>query len=82
MRILFVVPYVPTRIRVRPHSLLKALVDRGHRVTLVTLWNNEAEREALTALEMPGVTIVAAPMPRLRSLANCLSALPTATRCL
>ena len=79
MRILFVVPYVPTRIRVRPHSLLKALVDRGHRVTLVTLWNNEAEREALAALVMPGLTIVAAPLPRLRSLANCLTALPTAT---
>lgn len=79
MRILFVVPYVPTQIRVRPYSLLRALLDQGHRVTLATLWNTEAEREFLATWEQMGVEILAEPLPRLQSMQNCLLALPTQT---
>jgi glycosyltransferase involved in cell wall biosynthesis len=35
MRILFVVPYVPSRVRVRPFELLRALARLGHRIHLV-----------------------------------------------
>ena len=79
MRILFIVPYVPTQIRVRPYSLLKTLVERGHQVTLATLWGSEDERMHLTQLEQLGLKIVAAPLPRVRTLRNCIGALPTST---
>ena len=47
MHILFIVPYAPTLIRVRPHDLIKSLVGRGHRLTLATMWTDGAERQAL-----------------------------------
>ena len=36
MNILFIVPYAPTLIRVRPYNLIKSLVVSGHRLTLAT----------------------------------------------
>jgi glycosyltransferase involved in cell wall biosynthesis len=77
MRILFIVPYVPSPIRVRPYNLIKGLVARGHRLTLATLWTSQYEREMLVELESVGVHVVAQPIARWRSLINCLSALPT-----
>ncbi|MFQ5614638.1 MAG: glycosyltransferase, partial [Anaerolineae bacterium] len=79
MRILFIVPYTPTPIRVRPYNLLKTLVERGHRVTLATLWRGAAEQTALEALGKLGIDLLARPLPRRRSLANCLAALPSST---
>ena len=79
MNLLFVVPYVPTPIRVRPYNLIRALAARGHRITLATLWTDAAERRALDDLEAWGVRVIAEPLPRIRSLRNCLRALPTAT---
>ena len=76
MRILFIVPYVPTPIRVRPYNLIKNLVARGHRLTLATLWSSPGERQALAELEALGVRLLTASLPRWRSLFNCLAALP------
>jgi hypothetical protein len=47
VNILFIVPYTPTPIRTRPYNLIRALARRGHQVTLATLWEDEAERQAL-----------------------------------
>jgi glycosyltransferase involved in cell wall biosynthesis len=55
------------------------MIERGHQVTLATLWSSEVEREQLASLENSGLKILAAPLPRLRSLRNCLGALPTST---
>ena len=77
MRILFIVPYVPTPIRVRPYNLIKSLVARGHRLTLATLWTTPEEREGLAELESLGVRVISEPLSRRRSLWNCLRALPT-----
>ncbi len=77
MQLLFVVPYAPTPIRVRPYNLIKSLVARGHRLTLATLWTDQAEREGLRQLEALGVRVIAERLPRHRSLLNCLRALPT-----
>jgi len=79
MNLLFVVPYVPTPIRVRPYNLIRALAARGHRITLATLWTDAAEHRALDDLEAWGVRVIAEHLPRARSLGNCLCALPTAT---
>ena len=61
MHILFIVPYAPTLIRVRPYNLIKSLVARRHRLTLVTLWADQAERQSLGQLEALGVRVVAQP---------------------
>lgn len=75
MRILFVVPYTPTPIRVRPYSFLRFLAQRGHEVTLATLWENESERAALTQLEREGFRVLAEPLTRNHKLKNAARAL-------
>jgi polysaccharide biosynthesis protein PslH len=77
LKILFVVPYPPSRLRVRPYHLLLGLLNRGHQVSLATLHTNAAERADVRDLETLGLRVVSAPLPRARSLWNCLSALPT-----
>lgn len=37
MRILYITPYVPSRIRVRPYNFVKGLAARGHAVSLLAL---------------------------------------------
>ncbi|PWH19831.1 MAG: glycosyl transferase family 1, partial [Ardenticatenia bacterium] len=77
MHILFIVPYVPTPIRVRPYNLIRAMAARGHRITLATLWSDAEERTALETLRAWGIRVIAQPLPRPRSLLNCLRALPS-----
>jgi len=77
MNILFVVPYVPNLIRVRPYNLIRHLTARGHRVTVLTLWTNEQERAEVEALKQHCYDVKALYLPRWRSLLNCLLALPT-----
>ena len=79
MNILFVVPYVPNLIRVRPYNLIRHLSARGHRVTVLTLWTNEQERAEVEALKQHCHDVKALYLPRWRSLLNCLLALPTST---
>lgn len=45
MRILFVTPYVPSTVRIRPYAFLRELAQRGHEVTLACLV--QPSREAL-----------------------------------
>jgi hypothetical protein len=79
MKILFLVPYVPSRIRVRPFQLLRSLAARGHRVTLATAWATEAERLEIEALRGDCDAVLSVRLPHWRSWANCLAALPTRT---
>ncbi len=37
MHVLFVTPYIPSLIRVRPYNLIRSLAELGHRVSLVAL---------------------------------------------
>ncbi|BCX04476.1 MAG: glycosyl transferase family 1 [Candidatus Roseilinea sp.] len=77
MNLLFVIPYVPTLIRVRPYNLVRFLARHGHRLTLATLWETNEERRALAELESLGIEIVAAPLTRNRKLLNLATALPS-----
>lgn len=79
MNILYLVPYVPNLIRVRPYNLIRNLNERGHRVTVLTLWSNEREREDIQELKKICSQVYALYLPRLRSLWNCARALPTRT---
>ena len=36
MNILFIVPYVPDKVRVRPYNLIRNLTARGHQVSVAT----------------------------------------------
>lgn len=75
MKILFVVPYVPNLVRVRPYNLIRALSQRGHQVTVLTVWTTEAELADAEHLRQFCHEVRAVHMPRGRSLFNCTLAL-------
>jgi sugar transferase (PEP-CTERM/EpsH1 system associated) len=78
MRILYVTPYVPSRIRTRPYHLIRALLQLGHQITLLTATGmGPEEREQIAELEAWGVHVEPFTVPLRRSLANCLQVLPT-----
>lgn len=79
MDVLFLVPYVPNLIRVRPYNLIRHLTEQGHRVSVLTLWTGQAEREDIKKLEQICQQVYAAPLPLSRSLFNSLAALPSRT---
>ncbi len=77
LKILYIVPYVPNLIRVRPYNLIRYLSERGNQVTLVTLWTSPDEREDLEAIRPYCHAVHAFELPKWRSYWNCLAALPT-----
>lgn len=77
MKILFVVPYTPNLVRVRPFNLIRALAARGNDVTVATLTTGPAEEADVRSLEALGVRVISSRLPRWRSLVNCLLALPS-----
>lgn len=79
MNILFVTPYIPSLIRVRPYNLLRALAARGHRVTLLALQPPSDAAEPLDALRAVCAAVHVVPHGRGRTLLNGLAALPSRT---
>lgn len=77
MNILFAIPYAPTLIRVRPYNLIRQLTARGHQVTVMTVWTNQQEREALEELHASCSQVASVQLPGWRSLWNCVWALPS-----
>jgi len=78
VRLLYVTPYVPSRIRTRPYNLIRALIRLGHRVTLLTATDTSPEeREQADELRGWGARVEVFPVSLVRSLGNCLRALPT-----
>ncbi|MBN2500369.1 MAG: glycosyltransferase [Anaerolineales bacterium] len=77
MKILFVVPYVPNLIRVRPYNLIRFLAGEGHEVTVATLVSNELECQDVENLAQYCHQVHAFPLPKWRSLSNSLLAVPT-----
>ena len=77
MRILFITPYVPSPVRVRPYQFLRQL-SRRHDVVVLTLWQNEQEYADLLALRNWCPT-VGVRLSRVRALTNCLGAIPVRT---
>src|SRR5438067_10753889 len=78
MRILFVTPYVPSRIRVRPFNLIKKL-SMTHEISLVSLLVDEYEREMVKDVEQYCVSVDLVPLSKRQAYTNCLLALPTLT---
>jgi sugar transferase (PEP-CTERM/EpsH1 system associated) len=77
LRILFIVPYPPSLIRVRAYNLIRQLTGLGHEVTVVTLYSDTAEKSDVDHLAAYCHRIIGLPLPKWRSLWNCLKALPT-----
>ncbi|MCL5996877.1 MAG: glycosyltransferase, partial [Chloroflexi bacterium] len=77
MNILYITPYVPNLIRVRPYNLISILAQRGHNMTLATLWERADELQALEQLRTEGVRVIAAPLTRARRVWNNVRAVPT-----
>lgn len=76
MKILFIVPYMPNLVRVRPYQFIRSLTKRGHEVTVATLWNSDKEKNEMSALMPYCQEVVAFPIGKVRSFWNCLLALP------
>src|SRR5215470_725322 len=75
LRILFVTPYVPSRLRPRPFHLLQGLAERGHRIALVSAATSAREladvAELARCCERLQIIRISAP----RALWNCARAL-------
>lgn len=70
MKILYLVPYTPNKIRVRPYNLIRSLAAHGNTVSLLTLWSEPADLENIRALEAEGIEVIAYQLKTLRSLVN------------
>lgn len=76
LRILFLSPYVPSRVRVRPYSWIRSLVALGHDVHLVALTPPDDGTPTAEGLRALGVPVDLFPLTRLRTLANAAWAMP------
>ncbi len=79
MRILFVSPYLPSLIRVRPYNLIKALARCGHQITLLALEPPGEDTSGLDTLRSWCQCVQTIPLPRWQTLWNGLRALPSQT---
>ncbi|MFN8006969.1 MAG: glycosyltransferase [Terriglobia bacterium] len=77
LRILFVLPYPPNRIRTRSFHLLRALVAEGHKITLATLSKCETELHEVDDLADRLDSLIVEQLGSWRSLWNSLRAMPT-----
>jgi sugar transferase (PEP-CTERM/EpsH1 system associated) len=77
MKLLFVSPYIPSLIRVRPYNFLRALVERGNHVTLLALQPPGDEGEALPELRHLCEDVMVVPHSKGQTLVNGLKALPS-----
>jgi len=59
VNILFIAPYIPNLIRVRPYQWIRSLVQRGHELTLLAVWTSSEEQADMKALQKMGVRVVA-----------------------
>ena len=81
MRVLFVAPYIPSRIRVRPFHWIKSLSALGHTVSVLALGTDGAERdrEAQAALAPFCESVRVLPQSRAKAALSCALSLPTPT---
>ncbi len=79
LRILFISPYVPSLIRVRPYNLIRALALRGNQITLLALEPPGEDTSSLDTLRAWCQHVQIVRLPRWRTLWNGLQALPSQT---
>ncbi|MDX1934296.1 MAG: glycosyltransferase [Capsulimonadales bacterium] len=77
LRILFVLPYVPSLIRVRSFQIIRSLAEAGHRITVVALDDGHIDPARTEQLASACERVHVVPHPRWRAALNCLGSLPT-----
>ena len=75
MKILYIVPYVPNLIRVRPYNLIRHLARLGHEVTAATVVSQRTERQDIETLRGICHEVFSIDMPFRRSLRQSATAL-------
>jgi len=68
VRILYIVPYMPNLIRVRPYNLIRYLARLGHEVTAATVVSHPTERQDSKKLNDFCQDVISVDMPFARSL--------------
>lgn len=76
-RILYIVPYVPNLIRVRPYNFIRSLSAHGNRVTVLTVCTDESDWEDIERLKEEVFQVEAVNVSRLQSVLNCIKTFPT-----
>jgi sugar transferase (PEP-CTERM/EpsH1 system associated) len=76
MRVLFITPYVPSRIRVRSFHLIRSLA-RSHEISLVALLCDAYEQQLVREIQQYCVSVDLISLSRWQGYANCLCALPS-----
>jgi len=76
MRILFVIPYIPSLVRVRPYNLIRALAAHGHQLHLVLLRPPEDRAVSIDSLQTICEAVEVFPLSRSQTLLNAALALP------
>ena len=77
MRIAYIVPYVPNRIRTRPYNLINQLDSLGHEVAIFTLGSSKGDLMDAQSLKSHGHDVHYYAQPIWRSLLNSAVALPS-----
>lgn len=77
LKIAFIAPYVPNKIRTRPYNLVRHLSRLGHDVDVFTLGSNSRDELDALALRAHCRNVTYHEFPVWRSILNCLLALPT-----
>ena len=79
LRILFISPYIPSLIRVRPYNFIQHLARRGNRITLLALIPPGEDTGSLDTLREWCREVKTVPLPRWQTLKNGLQAIPDRT---
>ena len=80
MKILYVLPYAPSPIRVRPFHLIRHLARLGHEITLVALDDGlPLSPETRAELSATCCAVHLVPHPKWQAASACAAALPTRT---
>jgi glycosyltransferase involved in cell wall biosynthesis len=77
LRILFLSPYVPSRVRIRPYNLIRHLTERGHEVTVIAACTSQRESADAAAFRHHCKRLEVVRVPLTRSWWNCLRGLGT-----
>jgi sugar transferase (PEP-CTERM/EpsH1 system associated) len=79
LRVLFISPYLPSLIRVRPYNLIHSLAQLGHQITLLALVPPDEDDSGLDSLRAWCHEVKTIPLPRRQTYWNALVALPGRT---
>ncbi len=77
MRLLYVAPYIPSRLRPRPYNLIRHLLLRGHHVTAAVLDARPVHGETIQDVIDLGVEVCLVHQPRLSAITRSILSLPS-----